>query len=466
MKYIQHKSFGNMKKNLIVLTLLISSACASIFTSCHATKVAGAGTTTRVILGDEQFGEYESLLKNKRVALFSNHSGIVGDKITLSDGTVQYGGFQNSSSADSSLIPFGKDSQGNAVSYGEHILDSLLSHGINVTAIFCPEHGFRGTEDAGSHIASSVDEKTGVPILSLYENSSTHSPGEKSMASFDTLLVDMQDVGLRYYTYYIALYYLMDACAKNQKAVVILDRPNPNGFYVDGEILKNEYLSGVGRLPIPTVHGMTFGELARMINGEGWLTAGKNACNLTVIPCKNYTHQTKYALIRAPSPNIKDMRAVYLYASTCFFENTIVSVGRGTSFPFEAYGSPFFDSLSEADFNFVPQSISGATNPPFLGQTCYGVDLRTKPLEEIWENGCDVSYLSDAYQKAKSIGKDADFWGNARENGKYWIDLLSGSANLREQITAGVSAEKIKANWQKDISKFKAQRKPYLLYDE
>lgn len=457
---------SNMLPRIFILTLLTGCATVLSFTSCHATKTVRAGSSPRVILGDEQFGEYEPLLKNKRVAIFSNHSGIVGDKITLSDGTVHYGGFESSDSADFSLIPFGSDLQGRKITYGEHILDSLLSHKINVTAIFCPEHGFRGTEDAGSHIASSVDEKTGIPILSLYEDSATHSPGKQSMACFDTLLVDIQDVGLRYYTYYIALYYLMDACAKNQKAVVILDRPNPNGFYVDGEIIKEEYFSGVGLLPIPTVHGMTLGELARMMNGEGWLTAGKNACNLMVIPCKNYTHQTKYALIRAPSPNLKDMRAVYLYASTCFFENTIVSVGRGTNFSFEVWGSPFFDSIIGADFYFVPQSMRGAANPPFLGKTCYGVDLRTKPLEEIWVNGCDVSYLSDAYQKAKTIGKDADFWGKPRKNDKYWIDLLSGSSNLRKQITAGISAEKIKAGWQDDISKFKAQRKPYLLYDE
>lgn len=455
-----------MKKTAFFLPLVICFALVLIFSAYISAKTTKVAEAPRVILGDEQFDEYEPVLKNKRIALLSNHSGIVGDKITLSDGTVQYGGFSNNDGTDSSLIPFGKDSQGNDVTYGEHILDSLLAHGINVTAIFCPEHGFRGTEDAGANIANGVDEKTGVPLLSLYENDTTHSPSAQSMATFDTLLVDMQDVGLRYYTYYISLYYLMDACAKNQKSVVILDRPNPNGFYVDGEILKDECISAVGRLPIPTVHGLTWGELARMINGEGWLTAGKNSCNLTVIPCRNYTHGTKYSLIRAPSPNIKDMRAVYLYASTCFFENTIVSVGRGTYFPFEAYGSPFFASVTGADFSFVPKSIPGATNPPFLGETCYGTDLRTRPLKEILSGGCDVSYLSDAYQKAKSVGKDADFWGKVMVQNFYWIDLLSGSPKLREQITAGVPADKIKAGWQSDINRFKELRKPYLLYDE
>ena len=302
-----------------------------------------------------------------------------------------------------------------------------------------------------------------VPILSLYAGDS-HSPSEESMAAFDTLVVDMQDVGLRYYTYYIALYYLMDACAKHGKPVIILDRPNPNGFYVDGGILQDDYRSGVGRLPVPTVYGMTWGELAKMINGEGWLTAGKNACSLTVIPLKNYTHQTRYALIRAPSPNIKDMRSVYLYASTCFFENTLVSVGRGTDFPFEAYGSPLFKGRSKYNFTFTPQSISGATNPPFLGEECYGVDLRGVPIEDIWNEQINVDYLVSAYNDCPSE-KKADFWGTPT-NGQYWIDKLSGSSLLRTQIEAGKSAEEIKSLWQSDIASFKNQRKPYLLYEE
>ena len=459
-----------MKENAFI-ALACMTISLSLF-SCHSTKQAEMDTPRRVILGDEQFEAYTPLLEGKRIALFSNHSGIVGDKITLSDGRSQYGGFTSSEERDASLIHFGKDTDGNDIIYGEHILDALIFRGLEVTAIFSPEHGFRGNEDAGAHISSGVDEKTGVPILSLHENSSTHSPRSQSMETFDTLLVDMQDVGLRYYTYYIALYYLMDACAKNGKPVLILDRPNPNGFYVDGTILEDDYVSGIGLLPIPTVHGMTLGELALMINGEGWLTAGKNACNLTIIPCKNYTHQTKYALIRAPSPNIRDMRAVYLYASTCFFENTLVSVARGTDFPFEAYGSPYFENALSATLrkepiiSFTPESIQGATNPPFLGKTCYGIDLRKKPVQEIWKEGSDISYLADAYKIAKNEGKENMFWGKADEQGKYWIDLLSGSASLRMQLTAGKTAAEIKAGWQKDIEHFKSLRKPYLLYEE
>ena len=279
------------------------------------------------VLGDARFDAYIPLLEGKRVALFSNHSGIVGD---MTSGTGDAAGM------DPSLIPFGRDSGGNEIKYGEHVLDAMLAHGVNVTAIFSPEHGFRGTASAGEAVSDSVDPATGVPILSLYAENS-HYPSAESMDAFDVLVIDLQDVGLRYYTYYISMYYLMDACAAAGKPVVLLDRPNPNGFYVDGPILQEEFKSGVGRLPVPIVHGLTLGELARMINGEGWLEAGKDACDLTVIPCLNYTHGDRVPLVRAPSPNLKDMRAVYLYASTCFFENTAVSVGRGTDHPFEVY---------------------------------------------------------------------------------------------------------------------------------
>ncbi|MCR5788677.1 MAG: DUF1343 domain-containing protein [Lachnospiraceae bacterium] len=397
-----------------------------------------AAADAEVILGDEQFDEYIPLLEGKRIALFSNHTGIVGDDT-------------------------GAESR--------HILDALIEHGINVTAIFSPEHGFRGTADAGTNVADSVDEKTGVPILSLYHEGS-HYPSRESMNTFDILVADMQDVGLRYYTYYISLYYLMDACAAAGREMMILDRPNPNGFYVDGPLLREEYKSGVGRLPIPVVYGMTWGELAGMINGEGWLETGKDALKLTVIPCRNYTHSMKTSLIRNPSPNLRSMRAVYLYASLCFFENTYVSVGRGTEMPFEVYGSPYLKG-ENYDFSFVPESIDGAANPPFQGETCYGRDLRDIPLEEIREAGINLDYLIGAYhdfeEALKEAGEDPaahDFFGYQKSGGKYWIDLLSGSDDLRKQITDGKSAAQIKESWQADIDSFKAQRRPYLLYPE
>lgn len=410
----------------------------------------------RVVLGDERFDEYLERLTDRRVALFSNHTGIVGDS---------YSGIGNAWNADKCLIPFGVDKNGDPVTYGEHILDALLGRGVNVTVIFCPEHGFRGTEDAGASVDDSVDEKTGVPILSLYGNQ-THAPSSEDMALFDTLVIDMQDVGLRYYTYYLTMYSLMDACASYGKEVVLLDRPNPNGFYVDGPILQKEFQSGVGQLPLPIVYGMTWGELARMINGEGWLKAGKDACNLTVIPCLHYTHQTKVPLIRNPSPNIKDMRAVYLYASTCFFENTVVSVGRGTSFPFEIYGSPYLKDEEDFLFSFVPESMSGAQNPPFEGENCYGKDLRNIPMEQIWEEQIHLDYLIDAYQAVHAGFPELSFFGTPDKQGRYWVDKLCGTDLVRRMIEEGRNADEIKQSWKSEIDLFKEQRKPYLLYEE
>ena len=437
-----------------------------------------------VLLGDEQFAEYLPLLEGKRTALFTNHTGIVGDQtfeeadsasgIAGSEAAESLSG--NNESADRTSLRedgaldvdrhFGLDASGEELIYGQHILDALLERGVNVTAVFSPEHGFRGTGDAGAAVDSSVDEKTGVPILSLYEDDRTHSPASEDMEKFDVLLVDMQDVGLRYYTYYISLFYLMDACAGNGKEVIILDRPNPNGFYVDGPILQEGFRSGVGQIPIPAVHGMTWGELGRMINGEGWLRAGVNACDLTVIPCRNYNHQMKTSLIRSPSPNIKDMRAVYLYASTCYFENTRVSVGRGTDFPFEFYGSPYLEGIEGFDFCFTPRSMSGALSPPFMGEVCYGEDLRSVPVEEIWEAGVNPDYLIRAYQAYAKTRQQDSFWGKTDMLGRYWIDLLSGSARLRNMVEAGKTAEEIKAAWREDIEAFKVQRAPYLLYEE
>ena len=410
-----------------------------------------------VVLGDEQFDAYLPLLAGKKVALFSNQSGIVGD-LSSDDGTVPDG-------TDVSLIPFGTDGSGNPVSYGPHLLDELLSRGISVEAIFTPEHGFRGTSDAGSGDSADVDPKTGVPILPLYENGRNGSPSAQETDLFDVLLVDIQDVGLRYYTYHITLLHLMDACAKAGKKVIILDRPNPNGFYVDGPILQDGFHSGVGALPIPVVHGMTLGELAQMINGEGWLDAGKNSCDLTVIPCKNYTHADRYRLLRAPSPNLKDMRAVYLYASTCFFENTVVSVGRGTPHPFEIYGTPYLEGDPAHDFSFTPKSLEGAKNPPFEGKACYGADLRDIPLDRILSGGVDPTYLIDAYTAVMATHPEVDFFGTADKQGRYFADLLSGSDALRRMITEGRSAEEIRASWQPEVSAFCEKRKPYLLYD-
>ena len=384
----------------------ISEEAASEETTSQEPDAEVSEPAGDVILGDEQCDKYLPLLEGKRVALFTNHTGIVGDE---NSGIGETEG-------DTTLIHFGWNADGEEITYGEHILDALLERDVDVTAVFSPEHGFRGTADAGAGVEDGIDEKTGVPILSLYSGGG-HSPSAADLDRFDTLLVDMQE----------------------------------------------EYKSGVGILPIPVVYGMTCGELAQMINGEGWLDAGKDACDLTVIPCGNYTHDTKTMLIKSPSPNIKDMKAVYLYASTCFLENTAVSVGRGTEYPFEIYGSPYLEGVDGFEFSFTPESMSGASDPPFEGEECYGVDLRDIPVEEIWNAGINLEYLISAYNAVREASPETSFWGRP-DGGQYWIDKLSGSDRLRKMIEEGYTAEEIKASWQEELEIFKEERKPYLLY--
>lgn len=450
---------GHNLKFLIITIIAIS-----------LTDVLAARTySRRVVLGDERFEEYQPLLQGKRVAVFSNQTGIVGDKVTgsrLADALAEYGGcFPRKRVDEISLIPFTEPSvPGGKIEYGQHIVDALIEKGVDVKAIFSPEHGFRGNADAGEHVSSSVDEKTGVEILSLYEKGS-RIPSKEKTDKFDVLVIDIQDVGLRYYTYYITMHHLMEACARDGKQVVILDRPNPNGFYVDGPVLDMKFKSGVGWLPITTVHGMTLGELALMINGEKWLENG--TCDLTVVPCLNYTHNTRYSLILPPSPNIKDMRAVYLYSSTCYFEGTVVSLGRGTQFPFETYGHPAMTGYS---FSFVPRSIPGAKSPQFLDEECHGVDLRRKPLRDIWAEKINLEYVIDAYRNLnmgdKFFGKNNFFELLA---GVDWFRSMIGeglpSTVTASSVTSSLAAE-ISARWAPDVEAFKARRAPYLLYPE
>ena len=416
-------------------------------------------TRERVILGDERFDEYVPGLEGKRVAVFSNQSGIVGDVVKgsrLADVLAKNGGCLSAGKAfdKAAGIPFSEPSEpGGKVEYGPHLVDVLLEKGVDVRAIFSPEHGFRGTADAGEQVVSSVDEQTGVEILSLYEKG-LRTPGPDKMDKFDVLLVDIQDVGLRYYTYYVTMHHLMEACARYGKKVIVLDRPNPNGFYVDGPILDMAYKSGVGWLPITTVHGMTLGELALMINGEGWIDDGLK-CDLEVVPCLNYDHSTRKALIVPPSPNLKDMRAVYLYASTCYFEGTVVSLGRGTDHPFEMFGHP---DIKDGDFTFTPRSVPGAKNPLLLDQECHGTDLRDKPLREIWDEGINLGYVVSAFG---SLDMGAPFFGKNN-----FFNLLAGRGYIKEMILSGASAEDISLKWKDDVEAFKELRSKYLLYAE
>jgi uncharacterized protein YbbC (DUF1343 family) len=393
-----------MGKSLVIF-ILYNTLFFSISSTAYAKENA-------VIVGAEQTEAYFPLLKNKRIALFSNHTGRIKDK---------------------------------------QLSDVLMENNFNVVAIFSPEHGFRGNADAGEHLSNSIDARTGIPILSLYTGKSNR-PGADSMQKFDWLVVDIQDVGLRFYTYYISMVQLMEACAVHHKKMLILDRPNPNGHYVDGPILDMKYKSNVGGLPIPTVHGMTLGELALMVNGERWLTTSY-PCEVTVIKCKNYTHQTLYRLPVPPSPNLPTMQAVYLYPSLCYFEGTLVSVGRGTSLPFQTYGHP---DMKGYNYSFIPRSIAGATNPPQLNKRCHGVNLSNLPDEEIVRKGIDLNYLIDAYRNL-NIG-DKFF--------SPFFELLAGVDYIRKMIEEGKEADEIKRMWKEDVEKFKVQRKPYLLYEE
>jgi uncharacterized protein YbbC (DUF1343 family) len=368
--------------------------------------------SAQIRVGAEMTDEYIPLLKGKKVALLSNHTGMVGN---------------------------------------EHTLDVMLKKGVNVTTIFSPEHGFRGKADAGEHVSSGVDSKTGIPIASLYDGK-TRSPKKSVMDNIDIIVVDIQDVGLRFYTYYCTMVDLMNAAAKFGKSFMVLDRPNPNGMYVDGPILDMKYESGVGRLPIPVVHGLTMGEIAVMTNGEGWLKGGKKV-PLTVIKCRNYTHQSRYELPIAPSPNLPNMKSIYLYPSTCYFEATPVSLGRGTDKPFQIYGHPNMKGYS---FSFTPRSVDGAKNPPQLNRLCYGVDLTNLSNEEIIAKGINLEYVIDAYN---NLNMDDYFF-------RSFFEKLIGDGNIRKMIKAGKSADEIKATWADDVEKFKKQRKPYLLYAE
>ena len=360
-------------------------------------------------VGAECVEEYLPALEGRRVAVLANHTAMVGE---------------------------------------QHLVDMLVTEKINLVGIFSPEHGFRGGADAGEHVKNSVDEKTGVPIWSLYDGN-TKRPSDEKMKAFDVLIVDMQDVGLRFYTYYISMVRMMDACADFGCEVIVLDRPNPNGMYVDGPVLDMKYKSGVGALPIPVVHGLTMGEIALMAKGEAW----SKECALQVVACEGYTHQSRYELPIAPSPNLPTQHSIYLYPSTCLFEGTVCSLGRGTDFPFECYGHP---SYKGAEFSFTPESRAGAKNPPLLGQKCWGVDLRNVDDEAVIAEGFNLEYIIDAYH---NLAMGEKFFTRM-------FLLLTGVDYVKEMILEGKSASEIRARWQPDVEEFKTLRRKYLLYEE
>jgi uncharacterized protein YbbC (DUF1343 family) len=364
--------------------------------------------SSELIVGAERLDEYLPLIKGKRVALVVNQSSLVNNK---------------------------------------HLVDVLLEKGIDVKKVFAPEHGFRGEASAGEKINDQVDQKTGLPITSLYGKNK--KPSASQLADVDVVIFDIQDVGVRFYTYISTMYYTMQSCAENNKQVIILDRPNPNGHYVAGPVLEEKYTSFVGIIPIPVVHGCTVGELAEMINGENWLKDNLKA-DLKVIPCENYTHKISYDLLVKPSPNLPNRQSILLYPSICFFEPTNVSVGRGTNTQFQVIGTP---QKNMGDYVFTPEDMPGANNPPLEGKTCYGLDLRTV---DAYKHELTLSYLVDFYGK---FDKSTAFFTNEK-----FFNLLMGNDWVLAEIKAGKSADEIESMWQSGLEDYKELRKGYLLY--
>ena len=355
--------------------------------------------------GAERIESYLSLLKKKKVAVVGNQTSMIGST---------------------------------------HLVDSLLNLKIDIVKVFSPEHGFRGKADAGAKIEDGIDLKSGLPIISLYgENKKPYS---KQLEGIDILLFDIQDVGARFYTYISTLHYVMEAAAESNIKVIVLDRPNPNGHYIDGPIRENEFKSFVGMHPVPIVHGMTIGEYARMINGEDWIS---RKCNLTIIEIVNYTHNTNYDLPIKPSPNLPNTKSINLYPSLCLFEGTTISIGRGTDYPFQHFGAPYLES----NYSFTPKSGVGSKYPKYEDEECFGIDLRfqTNHLKEI-----NLNWLIEAY---KNCPEKNNFFND-------FFDKLAGSDKLRLQIIEGKSPERIKASWKDEILQFKETRAKYLIYKQ
>lgn len=364
-----------------------------------------------VINGAEQTGRLLPILKGKRVALVVNQTSMVGKA---------------------------------------HLLDTLLAAHVQVRKVFAPEHGFRGNADAGETVKDGKDTQTGVPILSLYGKNK--KPTAEQLQDIDLVVFDIQDVGARFYTYISTMHYVMEACAENRKQLVVTDRPNPCD-YVDGPVRQSNQKSFVGMHAIPILHGCTVGELAQMINGEGWLAGGKK-CALTVIPVEGWKHGQPYPLPVKPSPNLPNDQAIALYASLCPFEGTAISVGRGTRFPFQVIGSP---DIRLSSFSFTPEALEGFDKQPmYKGQPCYGNNLRHTAAPK----GLSLKYIITYYQAYQKLGKADKFFTRPQ-----WFDLLIGNRTVREQIMKGAGEEEIRAGWQKELEAYKDMRRKYLLYE-
>ncbi len=373
----------------------------------------------KIKTGADQTDQYLSYLKGKRIGMVVNPTSIIGNKTSV---------------------------------------DSLKSLGVNIVKIFGPEHGFRGDASAGIKVDDSFDARTGIPAISLYGKH--HKPSKEDMADVDLMVFDIQDVGVRFYTYINTLQYVMEACAENNKELLILDRPNPNGFYVDGPILDPKLKSGIGVNPIPIVHGLTMAEYAQMLNGEGWL-ANKVKCKVKIIKVANYTHGMSYTLPVKPSPNLNTQQSILLYPSLCLFEGTIISQGRGTTFPFTVLGNP--DLKGKYKFSFMPKSIKGMSETPLhQDKYCYGLDLREYNTAKLAKTGkINLSWLIELYKAYPYKEKFFDF-KQSKQMGNF--DKLAGTEDLKKQIIAGKSEEEIRDSWEPGLSQYKIMRKKYLLY--
>lgn len=404
------------KKKIVQLFLIL--LCLFVLESVR-TKEEPQTFQKQIVTGADQTDKYLPYLKGKRVAVLANPTTIIGKK---------------------------------------HLVDSLLSRGVNIVKVFGPEHGFRGKASAGVKVSDEKDPATGVPVVSLYGNK--RKPTKVDLANVDLMIFDIQDVGCRFYTYINVLSHIMEACAENNKELLILDRPNPNGYLVDGPILDMKYKSGIGMFQIPIAHGMTIAEFAQMINGEGWLP-NKLKCKLKIIKVANYNHDLPYTLPVAPSPNLNTQQAIMLYPSTCLFEGTALNHGRGTYFPFTVFGSPLLKG--KFTFSFTPKSIPGmAEKPLHMNKECFGLDLRQYDINQLRKTKrINVQWMKELYA---AFPEKEKFFDRSQSDQMGDINKLAGNALFKEQIMKGTPDGEIYASWEPGLSNYKTMRKKYLLY--
>ncbi|HTL09044.1 MAG TPA: DUF1343 domain-containing protein [Chitinophagaceae bacterium] len=407
---------------IALLAVVVIGSVAAIPAGCPApasNNILPGGTTNKIVTGADQTQQYLPYLKGKRVAVLANPTTIIGKR---------------------------------------HLVDSLHALGINIVKVFGPEHGFRGNASAGARVADETDSATGIPIISLYGAKS--KPTKEDMANVDILVYDVQDVGCRFYTNINVLARLMEACAENGKELMILDRPNPNGYFIDGPVLDMTLKSGIGMFPIPITHGLTVAEFAQMANGEGWL-ANKEKCPLKIIRVANYNHDMYYELPVKPSPNLNTQQSVMLYPSVCLFEGTVMNLGRGTQFPFTVLGNP--DLKGKYNFSFTPVSIPGMSETPqHMNKVCYGLDLRTFPIATLLkQKKINLQWMMELYKAYPYKEKFFDYTQSREMNN---IARLVGDAKFKEQIMSGATEAAIRKSWEPGLTRYKAMRKKYLLY--